>query len=79
MSKGLGLSREGQNCGREGEHKVSMCMGLDLELEGTFGIFLPDIIPDLSCPFPGLCVITCGENGTGQSAIWPMPCVIWTI
>lgn len=27
--------------------------------------------------FAGLCVITCGEKGTGQSAIWPTLCVTW--
>lgn len=38
-----------------------------------------------SCPICSLflsselCVITCGEKGTGPSATWPMPCVIWTI
>lgn len=29
-------------------------------------------------PLPGLCVITCGANGTGLSAISPTPCGIWT-
>lgn len=33
MSTGLGLSREGQNSGREGEHKVSLCTGLLKELQ----------------------------------------------
>lgn len=32
----------------------------------------------LCFPLPGPCVIICGGNGTGQSAIWPTRCVIWT-
>lgn len=35
MSAGLGLSREGQNSGGEGEHKVSPCMGFRRTLHGS--------------------------------------------
>ncbi len=36
MSTGLGLSREGQNSGGEGEHKVSPVYGFVKELEDTY-------------------------------------------